>query len=390
MVAILKTEAFQDLGPRNLLMVIVNRKGLKKSLATLKRVADIKSTMPALSCVNLTAANERLTLTTTSLNMWATCEVNLHNATIGSCALEVKQLADIVGKLTSDEVSISADALWCHVRADQADITLEAKLSRDMPHRPKSDDVAFATIEASDLVTLIKRVEYAVCKDEARFHLNGVFFEMNGAKLRAVATDGHRLALANMPIDVSRTHIPTRGIIVPTKGTSELVKTLTKGACEIGFDAGKMLLFVRQGAWEFAIKVIDAQFPPYAQVIPERSATKTSVTFKIADMGPALDRATVQLGKQSTRGVSIKRSYGEGGVTLEVSGSSSEFVSASPGDPFVVGANPKYLSEALEAIQSTGVWANLHYSETLNPILLTSDNDGLDTRVLAVVMPMRL
>ncbi len=107
-------------------------------------------------------------------------------------------------------------------------------------------------------------------------------------------------------------------------------------------------------------------------------------------MAPALDRAALQLGKQTTRGVTIKRSYGENGVTLNVPESSSEFVNASAGSPFSVGANPKYLAEALDAFQSTGAWANLHYSEMLNPILLTSDSDGLDTLVLAVVMPMRI
>jgi DNA polymerase III subunit beta len=382
----------------------VDRSNLKKVVATLARVADRKSTMPALGYVSINVDRDSAALVATDLNVWARFDLTVADKTLlgrtpGSVAVKAKGLADLLGKLPDGEITIARKDHHAIIMRGTASLALETLGGRfdDLPHCkfPTDAGLLYQRIDAGELTSAIKRVSHAVCKDETRFHLNGIHIEATGKSVRMVSTDGHRLALVN--VSIQDWILPPNGIILPAKGASELVKTLTKGHCQIASHGP--YLFVKQDGWSFALKCIDAQFPPYAQVIPAKS--EHAVCLDMGSLVGATERAMTVA--TDTRGMKLARSWGK--PELQVSadnpdtGETTETIPATLGEPFKVGINPKYLLEAIKHIESRTsnveimVGSESSNGCVLDPIVIHSTDDTfrhVDTKYLVVVMPMRI
>jgi len=228
---------------------------------------------------------------------------------------------------------------------------------------------------------MIERTLFSVCNDETRFHLNGVYFESDGSKSRMVSTDGHRLSkvertIANGPKLSS-------GVIIPKKGLMEIRRVLDSGpSCKIAIKTPH--LFLVQEDIALAVKLIDAQFPPYEQVIPKDH--KRIITVDRSRFIDALKRA--QLMSSETRGVKV--SANKEGVTItsdnpDLGEVREELEAEYNGETIAIGFNPKYVVELLTQMTSDQV--TLALGGELDPGLirpLTGDD------YLGVVMPMRI
>jgi DNA polymerase-3 subunit beta len=228
---------------------------------------------------------------------------------------------------------------------------------------------------------MIDRTMFSICNDETRFHLNGVFFESDGSKCRMVSTDGHRLS------KVERT-IPngpklSAGVIIPKKGLLEIKKVLEQGP-NAKLAVKTPHVFLVQDDIAIAVKLIDAQFPPYDQVIPRDH--KKIITVDRLRLIDALRRA--QLMSSETRGVKVAAT--KDGVTVtsdnpDLGEVREELEAEYNSDPIAIGFNPKYVVELLTQMTSDQVTVAL--GGELDPGLirpLTGDD------YLGVVMPMRI
>lgn len=305
MSANVKTSADSVLSPASQLAFRAPRKDLHKALKRLQSVSDAKSTLPILANIAIRATMTGVTFSATDLNvsMTISAPVAWNVSSVGSVCVNAKSLATIVGKLPGDEVSLQvmnrAGIQVAVVTSGSVSMTLDGRSDRDFPKIPSATEgLTFSAVPAATLSDMFEKALFSICKDETRFHLNGILVESDGSTMRTVSTDGHRLTKIERSIVGPRID----GVIVAMKGCQTLVKTLgskAKGTCDIAIKGPNM--FVRYEGTELALKLIDAQFPPYMQVIPQGHPHFATVNRK-AFLG-ALERAAVLCSQ--TRGVKI-------------------------------------------------------------------------------------
>jgi DNA polymerase-3 subunit beta len=228
---------------------------------------------------------------------------------------------------------------------------------------------------------MIERTLFSVCNDETRFHLNGVYFESDGSKSRMVSTDGHRLSKVERTI--ANGPKLSAGVIIPKKGLLEIRRVLEAGpSCKLAIKTPH--LFLVQEDIAIAVKLIDAQFPPYEQVIPKDH--KRVITVDRVRFIDALKRA--QLMSSETRGVKVAAAKEGMTVTSDNPdlGEVREEVDAEyNGEAIAIGFNPKYVVELLGQMVSDQITISL--GGELDPGLIQPV--GAD-EYLGVVMPMRI
>jgi DNA polymerase-3 subunit beta len=354
-----------------------------RGLRLAQGIADRKSTMPMLANVLLrTQGKGQLLVAATDLNVSLTAELKSQNAHEGGLTLNAKDLYELVANAPGDDITLKkADNHWAEIRSGKATYRVVGMPDRDFPKVPDHREASYANVETAVLREMVDRTLFSVCNDETRFHLNGVFFESDGSKVRMVSTDGHRLSkvertLANGPK-------LSAGIIIPKKGLLEMKKVLEGGAsCKLAIKTPH--LFLVQEDIAIAVKLIDAQFPPYEQVIPKDH--KRIITVDRVRLIDALRRA--QLMSSETRGVKVAAT--KEGLTITSDnpdrGEVREELDAEyKGDAIAVGFNPKYVVELLSQMASDQV--TLALGGELDPGLIkpvTGDD------YLGVVMPMRI
>jgi DNA polymerase III subunit beta len=354
-----------------------------RGLRLAQGIADRKSTMPMLANVLLrTQGKNQLLVAATDLNVSLTAELKSHNASEGGIAIIAKSLFDLVANAPGDEVTLKkADNHWAEIKSGKVTYRIVGMPDRDFPKVPDHREASYSTVESAVLREMIERTMFSICNDETRFHLNGVFFESDGSKCRMVSTDGHRLS------KVERT-IPggpklSAGVIIPKKGLLEIKKVLEQGP-NAKLAVKTPHVFLVQDDIAIAVKLIDAQFPPYDQVIPRDH--KKIITVDRLRLIDALRRA--QLMSSETRGVKVAAT--KEGVTVtsdnpDLGEVREELEAEFNSEPIAIGFNPKYVVELLSQMTSDQVTVAL--GGELDPGLirpLTGDD------YLGVVMPMRI
>src|SRR5262249_50732331 len=274
-----------------------------------------------------------------------------------------------------------ADNHWAEIKSGKATYRVVGMPDRDFPKVPDHREAQYSTIESSVLREMIGATLLSVCTDETRFHLEGVLFESDGSKARMVSTDGHRLSkvertIANGPKLSS-------GVIIPKKGLLELKKVLETGpSCKLAIKTPH--LFLVQEDIALAVKLIEAQFPPYDQVIPKDH--KKVITVDRSRFIDALRRA--QLMSSETRGVKVAAT--KEGITItsdnpDLGEVREELDADYNGEAIAIGFNPKYMVELLGQMASDSITIKL--GGELDPGLI--EPTGGDS-YLGVVMPMRI
>ena len=354
-----------------------------RGLRLAQGIADRKSTMPMLANVLLrTQGKNQLLVAATDLNVSLTAELKSHNASDGGITLGAKNLYELIANAPGDEITLKrADNHWAEIKSGKVTYRIVGMPDRDFPKVPDHREATYATVESAVLREMIDRTMFSICNDETRFHLNGVFFESDGSKCRMVSTDGHRLS------KVERT-IPngpklSAGVIIPKKGLLEIKKVLEQGP-NAKLAVKTPHVFLVQDDIAIAVKLIDAQFPPYEQVIPRDH--KKIITVDRLRLIDALRRA--QLMSSETRGVKVAAT--REGVTVtsdnpDLGEVREELEAEYDGEPIAIGFNPKYVVELLTQMTSDQVTVAL--GGELDPGLIrpfTGDD------YLGVVMPMRI
>jgi len=365
--------------------ITISRTALLAALKRSTRIADARSTMPILGCVVIRPAGKAITVTATDLNVSAvsTVPVTLKGKDQGAgFAVDARAFAALIDRLPGDEVAIATGT--GNVRA--IDVTagkVKARVSTlDPKDAPKvqgiPDDATWVQVEADSLRAMLARCLFSVCTDATRFHLAGVLFERTGTTGRMVTTDGHRLSLVERPLALP----PGPPVIIPAHGADALKGLLTGATVDL--IVHDRHLFAAVEGVVLAVKLIDATFPPYAQVIP--TTHKTRAVLDRAALLDAIGRSSLMA--SDTTGVGL--TFGEDGLTVACShperGDVTEQVDAEvSGPPVKVGANPGYVRDLLAAMDADQVSVDL--GGELAPFVfrpLAGDDATF------VVMPMRI
>jgi DNA polymerase-3 subunit beta len=355
-----------------------------KGLRLAQSIAERKSTMPMLSNALLRATGSgQLLVAATDLNVSVSAELASENLADGGITVNAKSLHDIVASLPSEEVSLKkAENNWAEISSGKVNYRLVGMPDRDFPKIPDHREVEFVEVDADVVRDMIDKTLFSVSSDETRFHLNGVLFESDGTLARMVSTDGHRLSKVERPLPGGPKL--SAGVIIPKKGVLEIKRALdgASGACQIAVMTP--YVFVTARSVSLAVKLIDAQFPPYEQVVP--TGNDNIVEIDRAQLVESLKRA--QLMSSDTRGVKVAVSAGALQITgdnPELGEVKEELAVVYQGEPISVGFNPRYVIDLLSHIANPEI--SLELAGELDPVLIRPKGDA---SYLGVVMPMRI
>ncbi|MFZ0067274.1 MAG: DNA polymerase III subunit beta [Pseudolabrys sp.] len=370
--------------------VTVERAELLKSLGHVHRVVERRNTIPILANVLVKADRGKLSLKATDLDLEVTDSIAAEVSPGGSTTVPAHMFYEIVRKLPDGAQIVlegSGDRAVLSLRAGRSRFTLQTLPESDFPDLAAGEMSHSFKVAAADLKRLIDKTQFAISTEETRYYLNGIYLHTAGTAkagmLRAVATDGHRLAQVELPLPQGAAGMP--GIIVPRKTVGEVQRLIETGEGEVAIElsAGKIRFTI--GNVVLTSKLIDGTFPDYARVIPANNDKSLIVDKK--DFEAAVDRVSTV---SSERGRAVKLSITGGRLVLSVtnpdSGSATEEIEVEyEADPLDIGFNSRYLLDI--AAQIEGEVAVLKLADPGSPTLI-QDKDAKGA--LYVLMPMRV
>jgi DNA polymerase-3 subunit beta len=376
--------------------IVVAKKDLLRLVARMQGVAERKSTMPVLSNVLLTVDGPNaLRLAATDLYLAISGKMNAEVKKGGSVAVPAKDLLERVKMMPDGPVHLSSQdnsATTLKAAGSARRYTLRGMPGEEFPPLPQpAEGAATLSLGVQVLSTLIAKTHFSISTDESRPHLNSALFEWNGDVVRMVTTDGHRLSKLDAKVpgrQASATMlIPLKAIHELRRLCDDMVAEKDKDApAEISITQSGSSAFFQGGGTTFSVKLVDAQFPPYSQVIPAKSEKKVRI--------PRLAFA------DALRAVSVAASERTGGVKLSLANNSMRISTESPesgdgsdevpiefaGPAMTIGFNAKYFLDVLGALDGEDD-VELGLSGELDPAVLRPTSD---MQFLAVVMPMRI
>jgi len=370
--------------------VILERSNLLKSLNHVHRVVERRNTIPILSNVLLSAEGASLEMKATDLDLEMTEATPARVEQGGATTVPAHLLYDIVRKLSEGaEVMLKTDedGNAMTVTSGRSSFRLQCLPQSDFPELSAGSFPHIFRLDSTALRTLIDKTQFAISTEETRYYLNGIYLHTHEAggklKLRSVATDGHRLARAEMEAPAGSEGMP--GIIIPRKTVSELQKLVDDPDVAVTTELSDTKIRFTIGSVVLTSKLIDGTFPDYQRVIPTGNDKKLVIDRQ--SFASAVDRVSTI---SSERGRAVKLSIAEGQLTLAVnnpdSGSATEELAADySSDPIEIGFNARYLLDV--AAQLTGSEARFMLADAGSPTLI---HDTSDENTLYVLMPMRV
>jgi DNA polymerase-3 subunit beta len=370
--------------------ITIERASFLKSLNHVQSVVERRNTIPILSNVLLHADKDKLSLTATDLDIEVVETVDADVSRPGATTVSAHMLYDIVRKLP--------DGSQIQLEFSEADgrLLLSAGRSRfQLQALPKDDFPTMApgplphkfSLSTPELVSLIDKTRFAVSTEETRYYLNGIYLHAMNEKgkvlLKAVATDGHRLARFELPAPKGAAEIP--GIIIPRKTISEIRKLLEDSETEVEVSVSDTKIRFSLSSLTLTSKLIDGTFPEYQRVIPTGNDKQLEINRD--DLKGAVDRVST-VSSEKTRAVRLSLEKGKlelKVVSPEAGTASEELVVDYKHAPIEIGFNARYIMDILERIE--GESALFLFSDAGSPTLVReSDGDA----ALYVLMPMRV
>lgn len=370
--------------------VTVERAQLLKSLGHVHRVVERRNTIPILANILLRAERGKLALKATDLDLEVNETIAAEVSPGGSTTVPAHMLYDIVRKLPDGSqivLEASGDRGVLTIRAGRSRFTLQTLPESDFPDLNAGDMTHSFRMQAADLKKMIDKTQFAISTEETRYYLNGIFLHPATTNktemLRAVATDGHRLAQFEIPLPSGAKGMP--GVIVPRKTVGEVQRLIEDSEAEIAIELSTSKIRFTIGDVVLTSKLIDGTFPDYGPVIPLGNSKILQVDK--GEFEHAVDRVSTV---SSERGRAVKLALAGGKLTLSVnnpdSGSATEELEVEyDSDPLDIGFNSRYLLDIASQIE--GETAVLKLADPGSPTLIQEKDGG---KALYVLMPMRV
>ncbi len=368
----------------------IERSALLKALAHVQSVVERRNTIPILSNLLLDTQKSRLLLTATDMDIAIVESVDADVARPGAVPVPAHTLYDIVRKLSEgSQVGIEAIAEKGQVslRSGRSSFALASLPPGDFPHMSGGDLPHGFELAAAELKGLIDKTRFAISTEETRYYLNGIYLHAGQSSgigvLRAVATDGHRMARVELALPAGADGMP--GVILPRKTVIELHKLITETDAPVQIALSETRVRFTIGDVTLTSKLIDGTFPDYERVIP--TGNEKVMEVDRAEFTAAVDRvATISPAKSRAEKLSLEANQLPLPATSPEDGKAEEEISVRyAGTPIEIGCNARYLLDIAEQIEGEG--ARFRMADASAPTLI---EDIADRSALYVLMPMRV
>ena len=369
----------------------VDRDQLIDVLTGIQGVAERRHTMPVLSHALITVAGGNLSVVSSDLEIVVRCVQPVGKGEPGAIALPARKLLDI-SKVLPKELPVTVTAKegnYVEISSGRSHFRLAGLPAQDFPEMPEKPSEKPVSIDGELFRKLAERVVSFASSDETRYNLAGVLMERTdpktGGMLRMVATDGHRLAMADGEVGDIGGILASRKVLVPKKGVQEIRKLAESGPGSIELSASEKFLFAAKGDTEVWVRLLDAEFPDYRQVIPKENLLAATVE---RDAFAEVLRRVGVMAPDKVHSVKLSLS----GKQLEVSSTSPDQGEARDlleveyeGPAMKIGFNGRYLQDAVGGILEEKLV--LQIKDDVSQVILRPEKDS---SYLAIVMPMRI
>ncbi len=364
----------------------IAKEHLLTGLQAVQNVVGSRTTLPVLSNVLLAAAEGKLELTATDLDVTIVCAVPATVERPGKTTVPVKRLFSITRELGAPEIELDVDdKAVMAIRAGGSFFKINGLSGEEFPPVTVLKQSRAVSLPQDTLKAMVRKTSFAASSDEARYVLNGLFFSLKEHKVTLVATDGRRLAMteeeANVPAEAQA------DFIVPTKAINELNRLLTgAGAVEIRFSENQVVFtMMAENGLGVVVqsKLVDGNYPNYRQVIPGECQER--ITLSREELLAALRRAELMTSDKSN---SVKLTFSRNQLAItantpEIGESREDLAINHQGKDFAIAFNPTYLMDPLKALDEPEV--ALELIDELSPGVIKTMKP-----FLYVIMPMRM
>ena len=370
-----------------------NSTDLLKALSHIHGIVEVRHTLPILSNIILEAKDDKLILSSTNLDIYCSDKIKAEVLQSGEVSVSAVTFFEIIKRLPSgSEVLMIMEEGENEIRltCGRSKFNLSTLKTDDFPIISDSDLSTNFVLSADELIRIIDKTKFAVSNEETRYYLNGIFLhkaERNSIQfLRAVATDGHRLAQYDIPLPQGAEDIT--GIIIPKKTIYELRKVLDDANGDVSVSLNENKIKFSFNDLKVVSKVIDGTFPDYTKVIPQ----KNDKDFKTnnSDLKNAIDRVSAVAANEESKSKAIKFCIENNSLSLSVEsqskGSANEMIDVNySGDKVDIGFNSKYIIDICNEVDGDEISISL--SDSISPAIIL---DKTDENLFFVLMPMRI
>lgn len=364
------------------MQITISRDELLKPVSLVAGVVERRQTLPILSFIKMRQANGALILTGTDLEIEMSAEVSVE-AGEAEFTVPARKLFDICRALPEgSKIILSQQGEKILLKAGKSRFTLQTLAAKEFPSIDTATWELALTVKQSVLKTLFEQTQFCMAQQDVRYYLNGLCLEFGPTGTRAVATDGHRMAISETD---SSGATNVRQIIVPRKGVHEIARLLDTTDASVDIQIAPNHLRLKTAGATFTTKLIDGRFPDYTKVVPA-SLSKTVGLDRVA-FREALGRVAI-LSNEKYRGVRLNLASGALSVSAhnpEQEEAIEEIEADYKGEGLEIGFNVNYLIEAVNAVASEIIQLGLN--DASNSCVLWAPNRP-GTRY--IIMPMRL
>jgi DNA polymerase-3 subunit beta len=374
----------------NPVQFVIERAHLIKGLGHVQSVVEKRGTIAVLSNVRIDAKGDSVSLTATDMDLAMVEKVPANVGKPGSTTVPAHMLYDIIRKLPEGaqvECAVSADGGKMTIKSGQSRFSLGCLPVDEFPVMAEGEMPFNFSLTSAECLSLVQKPSFAISTEETRYYLNGIYVHAAGSDkdkvLRAVATDGHRLARIEVALPAGADGMP--GVIIPRKAIYELRKLIEEGEGNVDISLSENKIRFVYGNAVIVSKLIDGNFPDYERVIPAANDKILEVDCK--SFKEAVDRVSV-ISSDKTRAVKLQLENGR--LTLSASsaehGTASEEIDVTFSAPKLeIGFNSRYMLDMMANIE--GDTAQFLLSDSASPALV---RDTADVGALYVIMPMRV
>ena len=371
----------------------INSTDLLKALSHIHGIVEVRHTLPILSNIIVEAKDDKLILSSTNLDIYCSDKIKAEVLQSGEVSVSAVTFFEIIKRLPSgSEVLMIMEEGENEIRltCGRSKFNLSTLKTDDFPIISDSDLSTNFVLSADELIRIIDKTKFAVSNEETRYYLNGIFLhkaERNSIQfLRAVATDGHRLAQYDIPLPQGAEDIT--GIIIPKKTIYELRKVLDDANGDVSVSLNENKIKFSFNDLKVVSKVIDGTFPDYTKVIPQ----KNDKNFKTnnSNLKNAIDRVSAVATNEESKSKAIKFCIENNSLSLSVEsqskGSANEMIDVNySGDKVDIGFNSKYIIDICNEVDGDEISISL--SDSISPAIIL---DKTDENLFFVLMPMRI
>ncbi len=364
----------------------VSKADLVRELGLSQGVVEKKTTIPILSNILLEAADGRVTLTATDLELGIRCSCPARVKTPGAGTVPARKLLDYVRLLPEGDLTIKfLENHWANLTSGRSKTKI-AGMSRDSFPELPTMPAPVAEIPVKQLASMISRTVFAISMEESRFTLNGALLLLKDETVTMVATDGHRLAFVQTPSDITQNF----RALIPRKAMGEIVRLADEGAADakVVVSGDDNHLFFQFGGRLLITRKLTGNFPDYERVLPKENSHLAKLSK--SEARGAIERVA-QFADERSRAIRVQFSEGEVKVfasSVEM-GESEESVPAEYAGPELeIGFNAQYLLDFFKAIPQDQLVFALKDQKSageLQPV-----GEAAKDQYRYVVMPMRI